>query len=74
MKKLYWITVLVGILIISGGTLFVKVLVNYYSGEWNIYAVGKVAIAIYAIGIMVGIISNSLFQEVIVWIQKYLKK
>ena len=59
MRKLYWITFFFGILVISVVTILVEATVNYYSGAWNIYAVGKVVTAIYVIGIIVGIITKS---------------
>ena len=70
MKKVYLFLVLFGVLVIFGGTLFVKMIVDYYSETWNIYALGSVAMVVYAVGITVGIVCDSLFKEAVFWIKE----
>ena len=74
MKKMYWIVILFGFIVITGGTLLVKMMVDYYNETGDVYALGSVVIIVYTIGVMVGIVSNSLFQEIVSWIRNYLKK
>lgn len=66
MRKMYWISILVGISVISVVTIMIESLVDY-TGEIKFRGV-------YGLGIIVGIVLNSLFQEIIFWKEKYLKK
>jgi len=66
MRKMYWISMLVGILFIFTITIMIESLVSYYD-EVKFRGV-------YGLGIMVGIILNSLFQEIIFWKEKRLRR
>ena len=66
MRKMYYISIIVGILFIFIITIMIESLVDYYD-EIKFRGV-------YGLGIMVGIILNSLFQEVIFWKHDYSSK
>lgn len=66
MRKIYCISIIVGIICIFIITIMIESLVGYYD-EVKFRGV-------YGLGIMVGIILNSLFQEVIFWRDNTSKK
>ena len=66
MRKMYWISILVGVVFISNITIMIESLVDYFD-EIKFRGV-------YGLGIMVGIVLNFLFEEVFYWKEKYLEK
>ena len=72
MKKTSITSVLFGVLFISVGILFVRMIVNYYDETGSLYALGGVAVVVYVFGLMAAIVLYPFVKEVVSWKQNYL--